>query len=86
MFSLMKKTFSIHSLGICRLSFRQMNRAAWNIASKAINENLKIIQQEGTWKNERIITTAQGAHIQVNHDNKRIINFCANNYLGLSVR
>ncbi|OTF72538.1 glycine C-acetyltransferase/2-amino-3-ketobutyrate-CoA ligase-like [Euroglyphus maynei] len=70
--------------GIFRLTIRQMNRTAWSIASKAINENLQIIQQEGTWKNERIITTAQGAHIQVNHDEKKIINFCANNYLGLS--
>lgn len=61
-------------------------RTTWSIARKVIEENLQQIHQDGTWKNERIITTAQDVHIQVNNDKKKIINFCANNYLGLSVR
>ena len=62
------------------------NRTTWSIARKVIEDNLQQIHQDGTWKNERIITTAQDVHIQVNNDKKKIINFCANNYLGLSVR
>lgn len=63
-----------------------LSQSAWAIARKAINENLQVIADEGTWKNERIITTAQGPHIKVEHKQQNVINFCANNYLGLSVR
>ena len=40
------------------------------------------IQQAGLYKTERVITSAQGAEIVVN--GKTVLNFCANNYLGLS--
>ena len=40
------------------------------------------IRQAGLYKRERIITTPQGAVITTN--GKEVINFCANNYLGLS--
>ena len=40
------------------------------------------IRNAGLFKNERIITSEQGAEIIVN--GKTVINFCANNYLGLS--
>ena len=40
------------------------------------------IEQAGLWKHERIITSPQSAHIQ--SGGKEVINFCANNYLGLS--
>ncbi|MEG1634561.1 MAG: glycine C-acetyltransferase, partial [Rikenellaceae bacterium] len=40
------------------------------------------IKEAGLYKNERIITSAQQAEIQVN--SKQVLNFCANNYLGLS--
>lgn len=36
----------------------------------------------GTYKRERIITSKQAVHIDSN--GKRVLNFCANNYLGLS--
>lgn len=39
-------------------------------------------QQAGLYKTERIITSPQGAEITVN--GKTVLNFCANNYLGLS--
>lgn len=61
-------------------------RQQWTAASQVIQDTLHTIRNEGTWKQERIITTAQGAHIQVNHQRRDVINFCANNYLGLSVR
>jgi glycine C-acetyltransferase len=40
------------------------------------------IDQAGLWKHERLITSPQAAHIVTN--GKEVINFCANNYLGLS--
>ena len=59
---------------------------AWSVAQKTIDGNLKTINDEGTWKKERIIAGKQGAHIRVQNSDRRVINFCANNYLGLSVR
>lgn len=44
---------------------------------------LEKIKQAGLFKSERIITTPQGAEIKTD-DGKEVINFCANNYLGLS--
>jgi glycine C-acetyltransferase len=47
-----------------------------------LEKELNSIQEAGLFKKERIITTPQGADIQTN--GKPVINFCANNYLGLS--
>ena len=44
---------------------------------------LKNIQEAGLYKEERIITSSQQAQIHVN-TGKEVLNFCANNYLGLS--
>lgn len=41
------------------------------------------IKAAGLYKNERVITTPQGADIKTS-DGKEVVNFCANNYLGLS--
>src|SRR5882724_9479409 len=41
------------------------------------------IRAAGTYKNERIITSPQDAHIQV-AGGQRVLNMCANNYLGLA--
>lgn len=41
------------------------------------------LKEQGLYKNERIITSAQGAEIEVNNTNK-VLNFCSNNYLGLA--
>jgi glycine C-acetyltransferase len=41
------------------------------------------IRAAGTYKSERIITTPQDAHIQV-AGGQRVLNMCANNYLGLA--
>lgn len=40
------------------------------------------IKEDGLYKQERVITTPQGADIETN--GQHVINFCANNYLGLS--
>ena len=52
------------------------------IKQKLIDE-LKQIKQGGLYKNERIIVTPQGTTIKVS-TGENVLNFCANNYLGLS--
>ena len=46
-------------------------------------EELENIEQAGLYKKERIITTPQDAVIKVS-TGEEVVNFCANNYLGLS--
>ena len=48
-----------------------------------LNKELQDIKDSGLFKEERIITSAQGAEITLNTGEK-VLNFCANNYLGLS--
>ncbi|EYC32794.1 hypothetical protein Y032_0002g1101 [Ancylostoma ceylanicum] len=43
-----------------------------------------IVQAAGTYKNERVIIGPQGVTVKVQGQDKPVINFCANNYLGLS--
>ena len=47
-------------------------------------KELDDIRQAGLYKNERIITTPQKADIAVENTEGEVLNFCANNYLGLS--
>src|SRR6187549_1289034 len=49
---------------------------------KRIAREVEEIKTSGLYKTERIISSSQGAEITVN--NKQVLNFCANNYLGLS--
>ena len=55
-----------------------MNQPFVNRIAQELNE----ISDAGLFKSERIITSEQGAEIIVN--GKTVLNFCANNYLGLS--
>ena len=48
-----------------------------------LQEELSNIKEEGLYKNERVIMNPQGASIRVN-TGEEVLNFCANNYLGLS--
>ncbi|MFN5628979.1 MAG: glycine C-acetyltransferase [Bacteroidota bacterium] len=48
-----------------------------------LQTELQNIEQQGLFKKERIITGPQGADIKVS-TGQEVINFCANNYLGLS--
>jgi len=48
-----------------------------------LNDILSEIKEAGLYKNERIIVSPQGAEIELN-TGKKVLNFCANNYLGLS--
>src|SRR5512132_2120431 len=51
-------------------------------AKSVFAATLAEIDAAGLWKHERLITSPQAAHITTN--GKEVINFCANNYLGLS--
>jgi len=48
-----------------------------------VKKSLEEIQEAGLYKNERIITSPQGAEIEV-ATGEKVLNFCANNYLGLA--
>lgn len=48
-----------------------------------LQQELTGIKEAGLFKNERVITSPQGAEITVN-TGAEVLNFCANNYLGLS--
>jgi glycine C-acetyltransferase len=51
---------------------------------REIKDELKTIEEAGTYKTERVITSRQGVHITVENKSGELLNFCANNYLGLS--
>lgn len=51
---------------------------------KHLTKELQEIKDAGLYKNERIITTPQSAAIEVEGSDKEVLNFCANNYLGLA--
>ena len=48
-----------------------------------LQQELQAIKEAGLYKNERVIVTPQGADIRIESGDE-VINFCANNYLGLS--
>lgn len=50
---------------------------------KHLQEELAAIKEAGLYKDERIIVTPQKAEIKVK-SGQQVLNFCANNYLGLS--
>ena len=52
--------------------------------NEAINKTLDDIRAAGTFKEERVITSKQAAEITVQGSDEKVLNFCANNYLGLA--
>jgi glycine C-acetyltransferase len=50
---------------------------------KQLSQTLEEIKSQGLYKTERVITSPQDAHIAV-AGGKRVLNMCANNYLGLA--
>lgn len=67
-----------------QLKYLHMNRKL----TERIRSEVEEIRQNGLYKTERIIESPQGADIEVavpgKKEKKKVINFCANNYLGLS--
>ena len=50
---------------------------------KHLRSEIQDLESRGLYKNERLITSPQSARIGLN-DGREVLNFCANNYLGLS--
>lgn len=50
-----------------------------------LRNQLNDVHVAGTYKNERIISSPQKTVINIEGSSKSVINFCANNYLGMSV-
>ncbi len=73
-----KMGFSKQGISFVNLNQTNMNQAFVD----RISLELKDIEQNGLYKRERIISSEQGAEINVN--GKKVLNFCSNNYLGLS--
>ena len=55
----------------------------YTLFKEYLQAELRGIEEAGLYKRERIITTPQGAVIKTT-EGKEVLNFCANNYLGLS--
>jgi glycine C-acetyltransferase len=55
----------------------------YNNYQNHLRKIIEEIKEAGLYKNERIIVSPQGAEIELNTGQK-VLNFCANNYLGLS--
>ncbi len=49
-----------------------------------LEKELQQIEEAGLYKRERVIVTPQGANIEVENTKGDVLNFCANNYLGLA--
>lgn len=68
---------------LCAIDYLAKQDFMYGKIKQYLKEELAEIKQAGLYKKERIITSQQGAEIQIS-TGQRVINFCANNYLGLS--
>src|SRR2546429_6383197 len=73
----MDSAFAHH--GVCVICGSPMLPEFENQVSQTLDE----IKSQGLFKTERIITSPQAAHIAIS-GGKRVLNMCANNYLGLA--
>ncbi len=60
-----------------------MNPLMKNVLIDRLSYSLNEMQREGLFKNEIEIRSPQAARVDVGHQNK-VLNLCANNYLGLA--
>ncbi|OXA41835.1 2-amino-3-ketobutyrate coenzyme A ligase, mitochondrial [Folsomia candida] len=79
-----KVVLATATVNSCRLQSRSLASAVSTLREQ-LQQELKEIESAGTYKNERVITTKQGTEVSVEGSTKgKLLNFCANNYLGLS--
>jgi glycine C-acetyltransferase len=57
-------------------------RGMYGVARDGLQKTLDEIRAAGLYKDERVLSSPQGAHIEVR--GREVLNFCANNYLGLA--
>jgi glycine C-acetyltransferase len=72
--------FNAGSIYLCK-PFKENNM--YDTLKPVLEKELAEIKEAGLYKRERIIASPQGADITL-ADGSKVINFCANNYLGLS--
>ena len=65
------------------VNHRSFETAMTYAAQARLHEELESIRDSGLYKDERVITSPQSAEITL-ADGRRVLNFCANNYLGLA--
>ncbi|XP_064476793.1 2-amino-3-ketobutyrate coenzyme A ligase, mitochondrial-like [Ornithodoros turicata] len=70
--------------GLHRAPHGMARSSSWAATQTILQKELESIKEAGTYKSERIITTMQGSAINVEGRTQKVLNFCANNYLGLS--
>ncbi|EFO24400.1 2-amino-3-ketobutyrate coenzyme A ligase [Loa loa] len=71
-------------IGLFHFSLKRNYSAAQQQFIASLNKELNTIQDAGTYKNERVIIGRQGMEIKIKNYDMPMLNFCANNYLGLS--
>lgn len=76
--------FKLTDCGALSKKIAKINLRAYSAYPEVLQPELTEIKNAGTWKNERIIVSSQRTNIELNTGHK-VLNFCANNYLGLSV-
>ena len=69
-----------------KILFTRKGSKAWAKTREFIDHEIEDIQKSGIFKKERVITSKQGSWINIEGKNEKVLNFCSNNYLGLSVR
>ncbi|XP_035910424.1 2-amino-3-ketobutyrate coenzyme A ligase, mitochondrial [Anopheles stephensi] len=82
--NLLQQCSSRHQGSGARLALYSTATAGNSKLRQIIQHQLDDIREAGTYKSERIITTPQATAIGVAGSSGKILNFCANNYLGLS--
>ncbi|CAB3257061.1 unnamed protein product [Arctia plantaginis] len=63
---------------------QQKDRPGVAILKEILEDRLREIKKAKTWKHERVLTSPQDVKVKIKGSEKEFLNFCANNYLGLS--
>lgn len=79
--------FAVPAVGRCllRIETRGESSTAVQNFRSILQKQLNDIHAAGTYKNERVITSPQDTVINIEGSSRSVLNFCANNYLGMSV-
>ncbi len=77
------KKLSLLRVNHLKLCANHNNNRMYGKIKEHLHKELESIRSEGLFKKERIITSPQDVEIEVENGD-RVLNFCANNYLGLS--
>jgi len=82
--SLTRSLSSLLNQKTCILDFRVAQSMAAATVNQRLEEDLEAIKKAGTWKTERVLNTAQSVSVGIAGSEGAVLNFCSNNYLGLS--